>query len=334
MEQIILYNKVYEKIICCNLQEYKLTFFTPTYNRSCFLKRIYDNLLLQTNKMFIWIIVNDGSSDDTENVVKDLLHDEKLPILYIQKENGGKHSAFKMALEQCKTEYFQCMDDDDIYSPLSVDFFIQKWKEIKNVDDGTIGAIRTLSRRKDGSFVVDFDLKESDLGCEYDATTLEVNYKMHKYQENWTCYDTNKLKSVDIFPNNYWMYDKQKFYMESLWQGRFARKYKCRYVNVSFRTYCDDAPINLTHKAKRTRQFYIDKFLNLKMLNDEQFDYIHKDIKLLLMQSIKIMVLAGYLQINLKELLVHTDIKLLKFLYVLFSPLMLLSKYIINNSKK
>lgn len=333
MEQKILYNKTYEKIINNNISDYKLTFFTPTYNRCIYLKRIYSYLLLQTNKMFVWIIVNDGSSDDTEKVTNFLLEDEKLPILCIHKKNGGKHSAFKAALEQCQTEYFQCMDDDDIYSPLAANFFIEKWKEIKAANNESIGAIRTLSMRKDKSFVVSFDIKENDLGKEYDATTLDVNYKMHKYQENWTCYDTNKLKSVDIFPTGYWMCDKQKFYQESLWQGRFARKYKCRYVNISFRTYCDDAPTNLTNKATRTKQYYIDKFLNLKMLNDEQLDYISKDIKLLIVSSIKIMILAGYLHISLKDLLLHTNSKLLKSLYFSLSPIMIFSNVIIKNKK-
>lgn len=69
------------------------------------------------------------------------------------------------------------------------------------------------------------------------------------------------------------------------------------------------------------------------MFNDEQLDYISKDIKLLIVSSINIMILASYLQINLKDLLLHTNSKLLKSLYFLLSPIIVFSNVIIKNKK-
>ena len=64
--------------------------------------------------------------------MKRIISEDKIPIKYLQKVNGGKHSAFKVALDNCFTQYFQCMDDDDIYAANSVEFFLNKWKEIKS----------------------------------------------------------------------------------------------------------------------------------------------------------------------------------------------------------
>ena len=101
MKDRVITNQGYDK-----LGGVYLTFFTPTYNRSKFLKRVYDNLLKQTDKRFCWIVVNDGSTDDTDEIMRHILNRNDIPICYISKNNGGKHSAFQYALKQCQTELF------------------------------------------------------------------------------------------------------------------------------------------------------------------------------------------------------------------------------------
>ena len=71
----------------------KVTVFTATYNRMNLLKKLYDSLVKQTSKDFEWIIVDDGSTDDTSTVVQKFLSENKLDISYIYQENGGKHRA-------------------------------------------------------------------------------------------------------------------------------------------------------------------------------------------------------------------------------------------------
>ena len=91
-----------------------ITFFTPTFNRASLLGRVYNCLRNQTNTHFIWIVVNDGSCDNTNDVVRAIMLENSFPILYIVKDNGGKHSAFKAAFQFAETEFFSCLDDDDI----------------------------------------------------------------------------------------------------------------------------------------------------------------------------------------------------------------------------
>ena len=101
----------------------KITIFTPTYNRDSYIVRIADMLKKQSCQQYVWILVNDGSTDQTDRIALEILHKDEIPMMYISKENGHKHSCFKEALFHCKTEYFICMDDDDKYDYDVIDFF-------------------------------------------------------------------------------------------------------------------------------------------------------------------------------------------------------------------
>ena len=68
----------------------KITVFTPTYNRAHLLDKLYTSLVIQTNRDFEWLIVDDGSIDDTKDVVQSFIKDDKIKIRYIFQENGGK----------------------------------------------------------------------------------------------------------------------------------------------------------------------------------------------------------------------------------------------------
>ena len=92
----------------------KLTVFTPTYNRAQLLKRAYESLKNQTCRDFCWLIVDDGSTDDTKAVVDGFISDGIIPIEYYYVENGGKMRAHNRGVERCKTEWFLCLDSDDM----------------------------------------------------------------------------------------------------------------------------------------------------------------------------------------------------------------------------
>ena len=76
----------------------KLTIFTPTYNRAHTLPRTYESLCKQKNKDFVWLIIDDGSSDNTEELVKNWQKENSdFTIEYVKKENGGMHTAHNVA---------------------------------------------------------------------------------------------------------------------------------------------------------------------------------------------------------------------------------------------
>lgn len=117
-----------------------LTVFTPTYNRAYCLHQCYESLVMQTCKDFIWMIIDDGSTDDTKNLVDKWKKDNLIDIEYIWQENQGMHGAHNTAYASIKTELNVCIDSDD-YMPIdAVEKIISLWKThgSKNVS-GIIG---------------------------------------------------------------------------------------------------------------------------------------------------------------------------------------------------
>lgn len=98
-----------------------LTIFTPTYNRINELERLYSSLISQTDFRFEWLIVDDGSTDDTENMVVSWLDTSPFPIRYIKQPNSGKHVAHNLGATEASGEYFICVNSDDWLEPNAVE---------------------------------------------------------------------------------------------------------------------------------------------------------------------------------------------------------------------
>ena len=105
-----------------------LTIFTPTYNRSHTLPRVYESLKSQTCKDFEWLVVDDGSTDGTETLVRSWIDEGVLPIRYIHKENGGLYTGYNAAYENIETELNVCVDSDDAMPEDAVEKIINLWK--------------------------------------------------------------------------------------------------------------------------------------------------------------------------------------------------------------
>lgn len=109
-----------------------LTIFTPAYNRAHTLPRTYQSLLRQDCKDFIWLVIDDGSSDNTAELVhKWQEQDNGFEIRYIYKENGGMHTAHNTAYENMDTELNTCIDSDDELADGAVRKILDKWLAVK-----------------------------------------------------------------------------------------------------------------------------------------------------------------------------------------------------------
>ena len=118
----------------------QLTVFTPAYNRAHTLPRTYESLCRQSCKAFIWLIVDDGSTDQTAELVKKWQRQENgFEIRYIYKENGGMHTAHNTAYEHIDTELNTCIDSDDAIAEDAVRKILDKWKTVR--DKGYAGII-------------------------------------------------------------------------------------------------------------------------------------------------------------------------------------------------
>lgn len=106
-----------------------LTVFTPTYNRAHTLPRTYKSLCCQTSNDFEWLVVDDGSTDNTREMVNIWIRENKIPIRYIYKENGGLYTGYNTAYANIETELNVCIDSDDFMPDNAVELIVQTWKE-------------------------------------------------------------------------------------------------------------------------------------------------------------------------------------------------------------
>ena len=117
-----------------------LTIFTPTYNRAYTLHKCYESLRRQTNKDFIWLIIDDGSTDNTKELVNSWLkNDNGFEIRHAYKENGGMHTGHNKAYELIDTELNVCIDSDDYMPDNAVESILSFWE--KNRDNNYSGII-------------------------------------------------------------------------------------------------------------------------------------------------------------------------------------------------
>lgn len=117
-----------------------LTVFTPAYNRAHTIGRTYESLKGQGCKDFVWLIIDDGSTDHTEDLVRKWQREDcGFEIRYVYKENGGMHTAHNTAYENIDTELNTCIDSDDCMADGAVEKILRKWEEVR--DCGYAGII-------------------------------------------------------------------------------------------------------------------------------------------------------------------------------------------------
>ncbi len=114
------------------------TVFTPSYNRGRLLSRVYESLKRQANKDFEWLIIDDGSTDDTSTIAKAFMEEESFSVRYIYKENGGKHTAHNLAVKEAKGEWCLCLDSDDWLADNAMETLVQAVSVLDTTDCGII----------------------------------------------------------------------------------------------------------------------------------------------------------------------------------------------------
>lgn len=150
-----------------------LTVFTPTYNRAYCLEKCYQSLVRQNNKDFIWLIIDDGSTDHTKEMAYDWILEKKIDIKYYWQENQGMHGAHNTAYKIIETELNVCIDSDDYMADGAVESILSFWRKHGNENVSGIAALdATIDHQIIGSRLPE-KLKSStlfDLYNKYGAT--------------------------------------------------------------------------------------------------------------------------------------------------------------------
>lgn len=199
----------------------EVTVFTATYNRKETLGRLFASLASQSYDRFEWLIVDDGSTDGTREMVKEWSRSNtKFPIVYHWKANGGKHTAHNVAIRLARGRYFAIVDSDDWYVPDALEILAGHWdrlgprrEEFFNVEGLCVG--------REGRFVgskFPRDIFDSDL--------FRIRFERKRMG------DTRGMCRLDIlrrypFPEG----PEMRFVTESIVWNRIANRYRTRFVN-------------------------------------------------------------------------------------------------------
>ena len=207
-----------------------ISVFTPTYNRGSLISRVYESLERQTNKDFEWIIVDDGSTDDTENIVAAFQEMATFPIAYKKKCNEGKHVAINVGSTMANGEWFFIVDSDDTLTPDAIEKIEFYCDEIKydTSFSGVVGLRRNAKGEAWTKWYSGGGTTENVVSDKYlDATCLEYRYKYRIQGDRAEVVRTELLKKYP-FPQ----YDNEKFLVESyLWLSLAKDGYKFRWFN-------------------------------------------------------------------------------------------------------
>lgn len=225
----------------------KLTVFTPAYNRAYILNSLYESLKRQSSKDFEWLIVDDGSTDDTEELITRLQNNNEqdiatFSIRYFKQPNGGKHRAINRGLAEAQGDLFFIVDSDDYLTPDAVEWIIDTASPIMN--DNSIGGIAGIRIRPDGKKIGG----GKDFGT-IDATALDIRNVHHVKGDLAEVFKTEVFRKYP-FPD----IPGEKFCSEGLIWGRMAGDgVRLRYVHKGIYV-CEYLNDGLTEARLRLRR--------------------------------------------------------------------------------
>lgn len=166
---------------------YLISIITPVYNRSCLIKRLYYSLQEQSNNDFKWIIVDDGSTDNLDEVVESFCKQARFQIKYIKQKNQGKCAALNKAIEVCDEQLFMVVDSDDYLVTDAIEQIHKYWEKVKLKKDLVgIAAYKIFDNRKISGKPFKNGLIKSTLNS--------LNYHYNRHGELSLIYKTSIVK--------------------------------------------------------------------------------------------------------------------------------------------
>jgi glycosyltransferase involved in cell wall biosynthesis len=238
---------------------YDFTVFTPTFNRCYTLPAVYESLKAQTFTNFEWLIVDDGSIDDTQELVSGWIAESGVPIRYVYQENQGKHRAFNRGVKEARGALFLTLDSDDTCVPTALERFKYHWDSIPEEDREQFSAVTALCMNQRGD-IVGNPFPHNIL----DSDPIEIRVKYKVTGEKWGFQRTDILSRFP-FPE----FPGELFIPESVVWNRIASRYKTRYINEPLRTYevlpdsLSTASVRIRAMSPRGARLYYQEYLAL-----------------------------------------------------------------------
>jgi glycosyltransferase involved in cell wall biosynthesis len=168
-----------------------ITVFTPTYNRAYCLHQVYESLLRQTSKDFQWLIIDDGSTDNTKQIIDLWAEESSIDIQYFYKPNGGMHTGYNAAYDLIETPFNVCIDSDDYLTDNAIEIILN---HAKNLAPNFAGIV-ALDADKKGCII------GSKMPENLEKTKLNELYLIHKIKgDKKLVYRTEIVKQFPPYP--------------------------------------------------------------------------------------------------------------------------------------
>lgn len=201
-----------------------ISVITPTYNRGYILNKAYNSLLAQTDKDFEWLIIDDGSTDDTKIKVNEYISENKINISYHAKSNGGKHTALNLGIQKAKGNLILILDSDDYLTNDAIET-AKKYYE-KYADNKDIAGISFLRRIKNPVY-------EAKEFTECIANPIDFKYNNGFLSDMCEVFRRDVLLKYP-FP----VFENERFLSEAVVWNEIALKYDMVYVPIEI--YCTE----------------------------------------------------------------------------------------------
>lgn len=246
------------------MKQPKFSVFTPTYNRAHTLYRVWDSLQAQNFRDFEWIVIDDGSTDGTAELIKEWATQADFPVIYHRQENSGKHIAFNRAVSLAKGELFLPIDSDDAFLPNAMETMLKTWQDIPlQQRDGFTGVVTRCQSQNDIPCSPEFQTSPLD------TNALDLSFKHKIRGELWGFHRTNILRKYP-FPEN----ASVRFVPENIVWDAIASQYKIRCINDALRVFYQDSGNQITKADPQKKALVKDYFL--QMINSH-FHYFPND---------------------------------------------------------
>lgn len=236
-------------------QQNLISIFTPTYNRAYIIGKLYNSLCNQTYRNFEWVVVDDGSTDDTEELINSFITENRINIIFYKQKNQGKHIAINKGIELANGELFFIVDSDDYLTKDAFATIADNLTELEQLDvcglvfNRVTPSLNTIGKQ------ATFEKIKCSL---YD---LKFKYKLNSDKA-----EIFKTEIIRKFPFPY--FESEKFSPEALVMYRMSGEYQIVYVNKGIYV-CEYQPGGLTanitkirmNSPKGTTLYYYEQFL-------------------------------------------------------------------------
>lgn len=227
---------------------YKFTVITPVYNGEKTIHRVYESLKLQTFKDFEWIVVNDASTDGTDELIKNFIKDGFFPIVYLQNEqNKMKGFSVDKAIKSAQGELTLIADSDDEFSHNTLEKVMSVWKSFSGKRN--ISTITCSCQDQYGNFI-GTPFPQSP----WISNEMSMRFKHKIKGEKWNITKTDVLKQYPFSVPSYEFVPLSYVWMQ------IASKYDSVFINDTLRTYYvnEESHCSITSTYKRNPSKWAD----------------------------------------------------------------------------